>query len=110
MVQKHFNVVGNREIVIVAETIAQQKGIPTDVVINAMEEGIKLAARKKYGHDLLIKCSIDRKTGRISIYNKAEIVENKFEKDEEFDVKHHITLAEAKKELKSNYDKILAGA
>jgi N utilization substance protein A len=102
MAQKNFSVVGNREIVIVAETIAQQKGIPTDVVIKAMEEGIKLAARKKYGHDLLIKCSIDKKTGKISIYNKVEIVENKFEKNEEFDVKHHITLSDAKKELKSN--------
>ena len=30
-------------------------------VIDAMQEGIKLAARKKYGHHLDIDCKIDRK-------------------------------------------------
>jgi N utilization substance protein A len=102
MVEKSFSVVGNKEIVIVAEAIAHEKGISPDDVIKAMEEGIKLAARKKYGHDLVIKCVIDRKTGRISIYNILEIVDDKLKKDEEFDSKKQITIADAKKELKHN--------
>ena len=53
---------GNKEILFVIETIAQEKDIPVDSVVQAMEEGLKLAARRKYGHDLLIECKLD--TGR----------------------------------------------
>jgi N utilization substance protein A len=60
-----------------------------------MEEGIKLAAKKKYGHHLEIECRIDRKTGQIKLFNKLEVVENS---EEEFDVRTHITLKHAKQE------------
>ena len=91
---------GNREILFVIEAIAQEKDIPVDSVIDAMEEGLKLAARRKYGHDLLIECSLDKKTGKITIFNKLEIVENSRENQEDFDPKKQITLSKAKADLK----------
>ena len=78
---------GSKEILFVIETIAQEKDIPVESVVEAMEEGLKLAARRKYGHDLLIECKLDRKTGNISIYNKLEIVDNSMENDSEFSTK-----------------------
>ena len=87
---------GNKEILFVIETIAQEKDIPVDSVVQAMEEGLKLAARRKYGHDLLIECKLDRKTGKINLYNKLEIVDNKADADAEFDSKKQITLSKAK--------------
>lgn len=91
---------GNKEILFVIETIAQEKDIPVDSVVQAMEEGLKLAARKKYGHDLLIECKLDRKTGKINLYNKLEIVDNKADADAEFDSKKQITLSKAKQDVK----------
>lgn len=91
---------GNKEILFVIETIAQEKDIPVDSVVQAMEEGLKLAARRKYGHDLLIECKLDRKTGKINLYNKLEIVDNKADADAEFDSKKQITLSKAKQDVK----------
>ena len=94
---------GNKEILLVAETIAHEKGISPHDIIHAMEEGIKSAAKKKYGHHLNIKCVIDKKSGLIQLYNQLEVVDNKFtthietEGDtESFDNRIHITINDAK--------------
>ena len=57
----NLTVMGNKEILLVAENIAHEKGIAPQEVINAMAEGIKAAAKKKYGQNLSIDCQIDKK-------------------------------------------------
>jgi N utilization substance protein A len=89
-----LTVMGNKEILLVAETIAHEKGILPDEVIGAMEEGIQLAARRKYGLHLEIICNIDRKSGQIKLYNKLEVVDKPSE--EEFEDRSQITLIDAK--------------
>lgn len=91
----NLTIMGNKEILLVAENIAHEKSISPQEVIEAMQEGIKLAAKKKYGHHLDIDCKIDRKTGQIKLYNKLEVVA---EDSEDFDVRTHITLKHAKQE------------
>jgi N utilization substance protein A len=91
----NLTIMGNKEILLVAENIAHEKGISPQDVIDAMQEGIKLAARKKYGHHLDIDCKIDRKTGQIKLYNKLEVVEDNIE---DFDIRTQITLSHAKQE------------
>jgi N utilization substance protein A len=94
----NLTIMGNKEILLVAESIAHEKGISLQEVVEAMEEGIKLAARKKYGSHLDIDCKIDRKSGQIKLFNKLKIVSN----DEfDFDVRTHISLKHAKKENSS---------
>jgi len=94
---------GNKEILLVAETIAHEKGISSSDIVHAMEEGIKSAAKKKYGHHLNIECVIDKKTGSIQLYNQLRVVENEFayqnddDQDvESFDSRTHITISDAK--------------
>ena len=91
----NLTIMGNKEILLVAENIAHEKSISLQEVIEAMEEGIKLAAKKKYGHHLEIECRIDRKTGQIKLFNKLEVVEDNVE---DFDSRTHITLKHAKQE------------
>ncbi len=91
----NLTIMGNKEILLVAENIAHEKGIAVLEVIEAMEEGIKLAARKKYGSHLDIDCKIDRKSGQIKLFNKLQVVAND---TEDFDVRTHIDLKHAKKE------------
>lgn len=94
----NLTVMGNKEILLVAENIAHEKGITPQEVISAMEEGIKLAAKKKYGHHLTIDCKIDKKTGQIKLFNNLQVVED--DSVEDFDVRTHITLKHAKQENK----------
>lgn len=91
----NLTIMGNKEILLVAENIAHEKGITLAEVVEAMEEGIKLAAKKKYGGHLDIDCKIDKKTGQIKLRNKLQIVENN---NEDFDYRTQITLDLAKKE------------
>lgn len=91
----NLTIMGNKEILLVAENIAHEKGISLAEVIEAMEEGIKVAAKKKYGHNLDIECRIDKKTGQISFYNKLEVVADDIE---DFDSRTQITLEHAKEE------------
>jgi N utilization substance protein A len=101
----NLTIMGNREILLVAENIAHEKGITPQEVIEAMEEGIKLAAKKKYGHHLDIDCKIDKKSGQIKLYNNLEIVAD--DHGEDFDVRIHTTLKDAKKE---NSDAVIGGS
>lgn len=90
----------NKEIIYVIETIAQEKDIPVDSVVEAMQEGLKLAARRKYGHDLLVECKLDKKTGKLGLYNKLEIVSDSSENDADFNPKKQISLSKAKSDVK----------
>ena len=89
----NLTIMGNKEILLVAENIAHEKGITLQEVVEAMEEGIKLAAKKKYGGNLDIECRIDKKSGQIKLYNKLQIVDNDIE---DFDVRSKITIKIAK--------------
>ncbi len=91
----NLTVMGNKEILLVAENIAHEKGITTKEVINAMEEGIKFAAKKKYGHNLDIECRIDGKTGQIKLFNNLKVVADDYS-NEEYDNRSCITLSHAK--------------
>lgn len=86
-------VIGNKEILLVAESIAHSKGIAKEKVIEAIQEGIEMAAKKKYGYNLLVECQIDNKTGHINLYNNLLVVED--ESEEEFDNRTQISLKNA---------------
>lgn len=63
------------EIVLVADTVAREKGIDRENVFEAMEVAIQKSARSKYGFEHDIRANIDRKTGAISLARYREVVE-----------------------------------
>lgn len=63
------------ELLSVAETVAREKGIQRDEVLEAMEMAIQKAARAKYGHERDIRAEIDRKSGEITVFACREVVE-----------------------------------
>ncbi|MGF1561837.1 MAG: transcription termination factor NusA [Geminicoccaceae bacterium] len=67
---------GRVELLRIAETVAQEKGIPAEEVIVAMEQAIQTAARRKYGQEHEILAEMDRKSGEIRIYRQLEVVED----------------------------------
>jgi len=63
------------ELLQVAETVARDKGIERDEVLEAMEQAIQKAGRSKYGHEHDIRANIDRTTGAITLARYLEVVE-----------------------------------
>lgn len=66
---------GSRELLLVAETVAREKAIEKDQVLEAMEQAIQKAGRSKYGYEHDIRAKIDRKTGEIILVRCREVVE-----------------------------------
>lgn len=62
------------EIVLVADTVAREKNIDKEDVLEAMEVAIQKSARSKYGAEHDIRAHIDRKTGAISLARYREVV------------------------------------
>jgi N utilization substance protein A len=67
------------ELLQIAEAVARDKAIDQELVINAMEQAIQSAAKKKYGQELEVKAEIDKKSGEIKISRVLlvkEVIEN----------------------------------
>ena len=71
------------EIILVADTVAREKNIDRDDVLEAMEIAIQKAARSKYGFEHDIRAHIDRKSGAISMARYREVVDNDAEIENE---------------------------
>ena len=63
------------EILQVADTVAREKNIEKELVIQAIEQAIQKAGRSKYGHEHDIRCHIDRKSGETQLKLYRTIVE-----------------------------------
>jgi len=63
------------ELLLVAESVAREKNIEREEVLEAMEQAIQKAGRAKYGHEKDIRATIDRKTGDVRLSRWTEIVE-----------------------------------
>ncbi len=81
------------EIILVADTVAREKNINRDDVLEAMEVAIQKAGRSKYGFEHDIRAHIDRKTGAISLARYREVVESEDQIENEVT---QISLARAK--------------
>lgn len=78
------------ELLSVADTVAREKGIDRDQVLEAMEQAIQKAGRSKYGHENDIRAEIDRTSGEIKLARFMEVT------DEVENEATQLTLAEAK--------------
>ena len=71
------------EIILVADTVAREKNIDKEDVLEAMEVAIQKSARSKYGTEHDIRAHIDRKTGAISLARYREVIADDEEKENE---------------------------
>ena len=65
-----------QEIVQIADTVAREKGIERETVIEAMEQAIQHAGKRKYGPELDIRAEIDRASGAVTLRRFVEVVED----------------------------------
>ena len=64
------------ELLQTAEAFAREKMIDPGLVIEAMEESLARAAKSRYGAEMDIRVSIDRKTGRATFTRVRTVVED----------------------------------
>ena len=62
------------ELLQTAEAVAREKMIDPSLVIEAMEESLARAAKSRYGVEMDIRVSIDRKTGRATFTRVRTVV------------------------------------
>ena len=81
MLEDKFNQnIARPELLQIAESVAREKSIDQEIVIEAMEQAIQSAAKRKYGQELEIRAGINRKNGEIElarVLKVSKIIENK---------------------------------
>src|SRR6185295_10444928 len=96
-------VYGSTELLQIADSVAREKGLSKDSVIEAMEQAIQVAGRRKYGHEHDIRAEIDKKTGEIKLFRVRTVVADtdtpaaEGEVPFEFNDHIHIRLKDARK-------------
>lgn len=63
------------EIKRVVDQVSRDKGIEKQILIKAIEEALKAAARKKYGNKIEIEIQYSEETGEIEVFQFKEVVE-----------------------------------
>ena len=81
------------EILLVAESVSEEKGLPKEVIFEAIESALATATKRRYTEPSNIEVSIDKKTGEYETFRFWEVVE-----EEDFeDPGLHVIVQEAKK-------------
>ena len=65
----------------VVDQVSRDKGIGKDVLIKALEEALRSAARKKYGNKIDIEVQYSDETGEIEVFQFKEVVDDITEPD-----------------------------
>ena len=72
----------NKEILMVAETVSNEKGVDQEVIFQAIEAALATATRKRYPQDIEVRVEIDRESGDYNTYRRWLVVDDE---DPEFE-------------------------
>lgn len=72
-----------KELLLVAETVSNEKGVSNEVVLEAIQSAIESATRKLSGIDMGVRVDLDKKTGDYETFRVWEVVnEEEYESPE----------------------------
>ncbi|MCB1716263.1 MAG: transcription termination/antitermination protein NusA [Candidatus Competibacteraceae bacterium] len=66
----------SKEILLVVDAVSNEKGVGRDVIFEAIESALALAAKKRFNDDVDVRVSIDRRTGDYSTFRCWQVVED----------------------------------
>ncbi len=66
----------NKEILLVVETVSNEKGVEREVIFEAVELALATATKKRYREDIDAVVDIDRKSGDYNTYRRWKVVED----------------------------------
>ncbi|GIU08179.1 transcription termination factor NusA [Shewanella glacialipiscicola] len=66
----------NKEILLVAEAVSNEKAVPREKIFEALETALATATKKKYEGDIDVRVAIDRKTGGYETFRRWMVVDD----------------------------------
>ena len=83
----------SKELLLVVDAVANEKGVPREVIFEAMEAALASAAKKRYpDEDPDVRVSIDRQTGEYETFRRWEIIADDGEMESPY---HQLRLMDA---------------
>ncbi|MFT3930241.1 MAG: transcription termination factor NusA [Spongiibacteraceae bacterium] len=64
----------NKEILLVAEAVSNEKGVPRGIIFEAIEQALATATKKRYDEEADIQVTIDRTTGDYTTVRRWKVV------------------------------------
>jgi len=64
----------NKEILMVAEAVSNEKGVSPEVIFEAIEQALEMATKKRYDEDSNIRVTIDRETGGYESFRWWDVI------------------------------------
>ena len=87
----------SKEILLVVESVSNEKGVPPGVIFEALETALATATKKRYETEVDIRVAINRANGEYDTFRRWTVV-----KDEDFEFPGmHLTLDEGKEQDES---------
>ena len=77
-----------KEILLVAEAVSGEKGLPQDAIFEAIEQALATATKKRYSENSNIEVIIDPKTGDYETFRLWEVVSEEDIEDQGIQVIH----------------------
>src|SRR5690349_965877 len=87
----------SKEILMVVESVSLEKGVPKQVIIDALEHALAMATKKRYQENAEFRVSINRDTGEYSTFRCWKVVDpDQLPEGEEFNKDAQLTLEQAR--------------
>ena len=85
----------NKEIILVVETVANEKAVDRELIFQAIEAALEMATKRKADEEIDVKVEINRKTGDYTTTRRWLVLDD--DSDDDGDEYTTLTLTEAKK-------------
>jgi len=86
----------NKEILLVAEAVSNEKGVDSGVIFEAIEAALEMATKKRAGNDIDVKVTINRKTGDYTTVRRWQVIADDLEDEEGDEGLARLTFSEAR--------------
>ncbi|HHH43505.1 MAG TPA: transcription termination/antitermination protein NusA, partial [Gammaproteobacteria bacterium] len=63
----------SKEILLVVDAVANEKGVDKDVIFGAIEAALASATKKRHEEDIEVRVAIDRETGEYDTFRRWEV-------------------------------------
>jgi len=64
----------SKEMLLVADAVANEKGVPRGVIFDALEAALASAAKRKHGGDIIARVAINRVSGSYETFRRWEVI------------------------------------
>ena len=71
----------SKEILLVVDSVSHEKGVPKDVIFDAIESALAMATKKRYEDDADFRVAIDRETGEYDTFRVWTVVDIELERE-----------------------------